>query len=337
MSQIAANSDPDGAPLDLVGLALVGAWVLVQPVLGPGGAVQVVFGLVAVLFAPGYALVAALFPRTVRQRELKSDWMRGSRSGDTESLRLSGVERVVLAVGLSVCLVPLLGLGLEFTAWPIQRRTLLAAVGGVTLALTAVAALRRWQVPASSRFTVSLRFPRIGEDWGLGGSSGGSVTGLNALLAGMLILATAGVGVAAWQPTANQTEQFSEFFLQTRDPGTGDFVAGNYRNVSADPGDPLYLGITNQEGERANYTVVTEVHKISQTADGRVIVEERELDRLTITVAPGETERRRHTVDREFSGRNLRLTYLLYIGEPPEEPTVENAYRRVHVWVGDGS
>jgi uncharacterized membrane protein len=29
----------------------------------------------------------------------------------------------------------------------------------------------------------------------------------------------------------------------------------------------------------------------------------------------------------------LRLAYLLYKGEAPPEPTVENAYREVHLWV----
>src|SRR5207245_4585088 len=50
--------------------------------------------IVLVLFAPGYVLVAALFPRDV-----EIDW----------------IERIALSFGLSIAVVPLLGLFLNFT------------------------------------------------------------------------------------------------------------------------------------------------------------------------------------------------------------------------------
>jgi len=40
-----------------------------------------------------------------------------------------------------------------------------------------------------------------------------------------------------------------------------------------------------------------------------------------------------HTVAPTLPGERLRLVYLLYKGDPPAEPTVENAYREVHLWV----
>jgi uncharacterized membrane protein len=33
------------------------------------------------------------------------------------------------------------------------------------------------------------------------------------------------------------------------------------------------------------------------------------------------------------TGERLRLQYLLYLDDPPENPTAENAYRSVHHWV----
>jgi len=34
-----------------------------------------------------------------------------------------------------------------------------------------------------------------------------------------------------------------------------------------------------------------------------------------------------------MTGENLRVQYLLYRGDPPAEPTQENAYRSLHLWV----
>ena len=58
-----------------------------------------ILGLPLVLFLPGYALIAALFPA-------KSD--------------LDGIERVALSFGLSIAVVPLIGLGLNYTPWGIR-------------------------------------------------------------------------------------------------------------------------------------------------------------------------------------------------------------------------
>src|SRR5659263_694396 len=58
-----------------------------------------ILGLPLVLFLPGYALIAALFPA-------KSD--------------LDGIERTALSFGLSIAVVPLMGLGLNYTPWGIR-------------------------------------------------------------------------------------------------------------------------------------------------------------------------------------------------------------------------
>ena len=55
--------------------------------------------ILLVLFTPGYAIVAALFPRAE-----EIDW----------------IERFALSMGLSVAVVPLLGLLLSFTSWGIR-------------------------------------------------------------------------------------------------------------------------------------------------------------------------------------------------------------------------
>jgi uncharacterized membrane protein len=68
--------------------------------------IRTVLGLPLMLFLPGYALVALLFP---------------AKSG------LEGIERAALSVGISVAIVPIIGLVLNNTSFGIREIPLLAA------------------------------------------------------------------------------------------------------------------------------------------------------------------------------------------------------------------
>lgn len=318
-------------PGDLFLVAAVGLWTLASP-LAPVGAPAVRFGvgLVAILFAPGYALSGALFP--------------GKQTGFTAVVRdryspdrnrtghVTAIERIVLSIGLSVCIVPLIGLGLASTPQGIVSSTFVSAVGATTVLLAAVASFRRRSLHPRERFD-----PRpIGfliDAWDELRSTRSESTLALVLVIG-LVLAAAGIGVAA--TTTPRGSEFTEFSLETRDAQTGSFVAGNYsRAVSGDSQSPLYVTITNQEGDHVNYTIVSKAQRFSGT-EGEELVSESRIATETVTVPAGETQRFTHDVTREFTGHQ-RLVYLLYVGEPPQRPTIDNSYRHVHVWVGEDS
>jgi uncharacterized membrane protein len=77
---------------------------LVVPIEGP---LRVVPAIACVLFLPGYLATSALFPRT----------------GD-----LSGPERLALSLGLSLAIVPLVGLALNFTPWGIRLEPIVVSL-----------------------------------------------------------------------------------------------------------------------------------------------------------------------------------------------------------------
>ncbi|NLA39706.1 MAG: DUF1616 domain-containing protein, partial [Methanomicrobiales archaeon] len=97
---------------------------------------RILFGVAMVLFIPGYALIAALFPA-------RDD--------------LDGIERVALSFGLSIAVVPLIGLALNYTPWGIRLDPILASLTIFTLAMAAVAWYRRLLLPAGERFYVPAR------------------------------------------------------------------------------------------------------------------------------------------------------------------------------------
>ncbi|HQP72323.1 MAG TPA: DUF1616 domain-containing protein, partial [Methanoculleus sp.] len=97
---------------------------------------RIVFGVAMVLFIPGYALIAALFPA-------RDD--------------LDGIERVALSFGLSIAAVPLIGLGLNYTPWGIRLDPILASLTLFTLAMAGIAWYRRLLLPPADRFRVPAR------------------------------------------------------------------------------------------------------------------------------------------------------------------------------------
>ncbi|MCW3133209.1 MAG: DUF1616 domain-containing protein [Methanophagales archaeon] len=87
-----------------------------------GTPLRAVVGFPLVLFLPGYSLVSALFP------------------GKDE---LDLLERIALSIGLSICIVVFIGLGLNYTPWGIRLGPVLLVLSVFTLIGTAVSALRR--------------------------------------------------------------------------------------------------------------------------------------------------------------------------------------------------
>jgi len=85
---------------------------------------RIVFGFLFTLFLPGYSLIEALYPR-----------------GD----ELSPLERLALSIGLSLALVPLLGLLLNYTPWGVRLDPTLAALSALTLGLLLIASYRRYR------------------------------------------------------------------------------------------------------------------------------------------------------------------------------------------------
>jgi len=97
--------------------------------------IRIILGLPLVLFLPGYALIAALFPR-------KDD--------------LDGIERIALSFGLSIAITPLLGLALNYTPFGIRLSPILIVLSVFTISLAMGAYARRSMITEEDRFVVKL-------------------------------------------------------------------------------------------------------------------------------------------------------------------------------------
>mgnify|MGYP000030907179 CR=1 FL=1 len=86
---------------------------------------RIVFGSLFTLFLPGYSLIEALYPREDE---------------------LTPLERLALSIGLSLALVPLVGLLLNYTPWGIRLNPIIAALSTLTLTLLLISTYRKFSV-----------------------------------------------------------------------------------------------------------------------------------------------------------------------------------------------
>jgi uncharacterized membrane protein len=275
---------------------------------------RAVLGFAFVLLAPGYALVAALFPARPTADE--------DAPGGPARAALSVLSSVVLAAVVGGSLSLTVGLG---------EPTAVVALSAVTLLLAGVALSRRRALPPADRFDVPFRSWAGTVRTALTETETRGETAMNVLLVVVVVVAAAGVTYATAVP-GNQ-ERFTEFYLLTED-ADGDLVATDYPTEFT-VGEPRsqYVGLTNREGETVAYTVVVQLQRVGVTDDGVVVREREELRRFTPEVSADERWLENHTVTPTMAGDRLRLTYLLYRGAPPATPTVENANEFAYTWV----
>ena len=322
---------------------------------------RVVFGLVFVLFLPGYAFIAALFPEAGESTQDVTDTASEavSTASDSESSHLvsgtdasqdepegssllqesdsisqsgiDGIERVALSFGLSIAIVPLLGLVLNFTPWGIRLVPIVVTVSVFTIGCVGVAAHRRWALPEAERFVVPYREWLSTAKTEIFEPNDRTDAILNVALALSIVLAVGSVGYAVAVPP--QGEQFSEFYLLTENED-GELVADGYpTEMQSGEAADLIVGIENNEHTTTEYGVVVQLQTVETEGNETVVLDRDEIDRFETTLEHNETHHERHTLRPTRTGEDLRVQYLLYVDGIPESPTRENSYRDLHLWI----
>ncbi len=338
-------------PADLAGILVVTTLVNIA-VFTPAvreTPLRIPLGLVFVLFVPGYVFIAALFPEagtspaTDPSTDADATTERLPESGTLSRNGIDGIERVALAFGLSIAIVPLIGLVLNFTPWGIRLGPIMITTTGFTLATAGVAAVRRWDLPEDERFRVPYReWYRTGRSELLEPES--RTDGLlNVLLVCSIVLALGSVTFAVVVPP--QGEQFSAVYLLTEDDD-GELVADNYpTEFTPGTSEELIVGVDNHEHQQTEYTVVVLEQQTTaaptetgvgneSTTNETVVTDQRELDRFQATLEHNESWHHSHEIQPTFSGDDVRITWLLFPGtNVPESPSTEETEYHVHLWV----
>ncbi len=277
-----ANSPKLSGKHDLPVILALTALLIVCIVFISSNIPRIILGLPFILFFPGYTLMAALCPR------------KGS---------LSGIERVALSLGLSVAVVPLIGLLLNYI-WEISLYPILISISAFVAVMCVLTYFRRRQLPPQERFEpqINLQIPQ----WGKQSRLDRALTVLLAVVAIGAIVTVVYVGA---RPKPG--EKFTEFYLLglggTAEHYPHDVILG----VDAD----VIVGVINHEGEEITYRVRVSIDGTEMQAMKGISIHDGEKWEDTVTLTPTK------------AGDNQKVEFLLYkAGE-------SDPYHELHLWI----
>jgi uncharacterized membrane protein len=267
---------------DLIAIWLATIALLVAILLAPNNPARVVLGLPFVLFFPGYVLIAALYSR-------RSD--------------LDGVERVALSLGLSLAVVPLIGLVLNYTPWGIRLTPILVSLALFIAVCSAAAVRQRMRHAAAERFAGDIR-PLLQAARSLPWVS----LALAAGVIGVLLFAGFRIGVLGGSRLG---ETFTEFYVL----GPGGKAEGYPRRLMVGETSQVIVGVINHEGHTAHYRVEVQAGSDRLASHG------------SFALADGEKREDRVDIILRRPAKQVKVEFVLFMEESVAP------YRRLHLWV----
>jgi uncharacterized membrane protein len=274
-----------------IGFTLTALAFIYVPILN-GTILRPMLGLAMVLFAPGYTLIASLFPR-------RSD--------------IDAIERTALSFGLSIAVVPLIGLGLNYTPWGIRLDPIVACLAAFTVACSLIANERRHELVKEERFSVGpAKLYAIAK-----AAISADRTGLEKALTLILIASILASAVAAAYVIMypKQGEKFTEFYIL----GPGGKAAGYPLRFTVGEQKPVIVGIVNHEYRNVTYDLVVALNdggNVTQLHSERFVLGDNETGERMINVTSGN------------AGTGMKADFLLYLDEDLTVP-----YRECYLWV----
>jgi uncharacterized membrane protein len=277
-----------------------------------GNPIRIIIGLPFLLFFPGYVLLLAIFPRK-------------------ESLGILPI--LALSLGLSIAVVSLMGLLLNFTPRGMETESVVFSLFAFLLIVSSIAWLRSKKLPTASRryYSFNVTAQNLGQ------------SKLDRWISVVMILLILGTLGTLGFLIANQKigGKFSEFYMLGIDGQAADypadFVLNNGQVVSVKYGNNgtylteswgrLTLGIVNHEGQETNYSV-------TMTIDGTQVnipFQGKMADSInSITLLPGEKWEQEIGVTPQHTGDNQKVAIFLYKNGANEPYLDLNRWINVH-------
>ena len=258
-----------------------------------GSFVRTALSLPLILFLPGYALIAMLFP---------------------EKTGLEWLERIALSVGLSVAVVPLIGLVLNFTSWGIKEIPLLASLSVFTLLLSGLAYVRRKRLPEDKAFGISIKASALNlMNEVLGKPESKTERILRTFLAISFLVLIGTMGYVTLVP--HEREPFTEFYILGPQK-----MAENYTTEYVQGESGTYIvGITNNEYKKMNYTMEVRLENKSLPLPKNL---------QNIRLVHNTTLEEPLVITPSVKGNNMKLEFLLFNETEKEVP-----YRDLRLWI----
>lgn len=312
---LAEMADPKNIPKDLIVIAV---WMLLAvlsiyvPFINETF-IRVIFTVPVILFIPGYVLIAALFP---------------------EKTSIDGIERFALSVGLSIAVVPLIGLVLNYTPFGIRLNPIVISLVLFTLIMMIITLYRRARLSDEEKFAVPFEMvkPALKEELFPKGQGKFDKALSIILIAAVIVAAVTTVFVIAFPKDG---EKFTEFYILGEDKMADDYP----EKFSVNSQQFVWIGIGNHEYRDVTYTVETLLLNAEwdSATNSSVIHASMPLDRFEVSVLDNTTYLEKYYFSVPYTGYN-RLEFLLYNETVPSasasaEEKIESSYRDLHLWI----
>lgn len=268
---------------ELVPLNLLIVLLIVAVIFFPDNILWIIIGLPFLLFFPGYVLTTALFPRR-------------------ESIR--GVERLALSFGMSIVIVPLIGLILNYTPWGIRSESVLCSMASFIFIMSAIAWVRRKKLPEEERFSVKFRLALPGR----GGTAWDKALSAILVLTILGALGTVGYVIAA----PKEGEKFTEFYILGMEGRTADYP------VQLEVGEEgkVVVGIINHEYREVSYRIELRINGAETNEIGPMVLQHDEKWEQEAGFVP------------EVAGKNRKVEFWLY-----KDGEVEPYLEPLRLWI----
>ena len=249
----------------------------------PDTVIRTLIGVPLVLFFPGYVLVCALYPK-------KKD--------------LEIVERVALSIGLSLAVVPLIGLALNYTPWGIRLYPVLFSLFLFTLSMSMATTYRRKGLPVEEKFvpSISVKVPK----WR------GISRANRIMLVGFLVFVVVAGGLTAYFASMPRIgEQFTEFYVSGPEGKIADYPV----NLTLGESGTVIMGIVNHEYQEVTYNISVKLDNVTIAAINDIRLKNEETWQQNFTFTP------------EKVGEKMKLEFLLFKG------SVDESYTSLQLWI----
>jgi len=185
---------------------------------------RIIIALPMILFIPGYLTIFALFPSKKTDKGI-----------DT-------IERIALSFGLSIAIVPLIGLILNYTIWGIRLLPIVFSLE-LFIFLVGIVALYRWrQTPPDIRYNLNIRISLPKDETKIDKA-------LTIVLAICILIAGGLTVYVILSP--EQGEHFTEFYVLGPTHLASDYPS----NLTVGENATVFLGIVNHEFTQKSYTI----------------------------------------------------------------------------------
>lgn len=250
--------------------------------------IRPILGFILVLFLPGYLLICALFPNI-------ND--------------LSGIERIALSFGLSIAVVPLLGLILNYTPWGIRLIPILTILSLFCIVLLIIAYYQRSKLKEEERFSVPFKdyAASLTNEFLRPGTRLDKI--LTVILVISIIIAASMIIYVITTPKIG--EKFTEFYILDSNGKVDNYPVDLVIGVPFE----LIVGIVNHEYNDINYTMQVELAADVLTSQQFRLSHNKTLEEK-IALIPDKT------------GTDMKIEFLLF-----KENNFNEPYMSLHLWV----